>query len=91
MEDPSKTLFQETTADGENKQAMEDPKLKDSNKEENEEDELPCKTINCVKKAMQELIIPIEDKIICLLETRRTRRRKNKTKNKAKQIVWEVS
>ena len=40
-----------------------------------EEDELPRRTINCMKRAMQELldekITPLEDKINLLLETKR--------------------
>ena len=39
-------------------------------KEEEEEDELPWKTILCMKRAMQELITPLEEKINLLLDTK---------------------
>ena len=45
--------------------------------EEDETDELPRKMILCMKKAMQELMTPIEDKLNQLLDTSRYRSNKH--------------
>ena len=74
-EDTSVSSDSEVThQQGKEDTGMEVDKEKDHKKYEeeegSEEDELPRKTILCMKRAMQELITPLEEKINLLLDTK---------------------
>ena len=45
--------------------------MTDTDPEKDEEEELPRKTMLCMKRAMQELIDPLEEKINQLLDTKK--------------------